>query len=215
MLAKAFALSSALFVASLLARGAHAQVVADSAAIVPLRQTLDLVVDPAKSEWSGSLRAWLDVRGATRHVVLRLRDVSVSRVEMNQHSGVVGLVFGSPRGDSLLVETDRELAPGAAGLNVGFVAPFADSGDGFVRTGRRSVALARGAAVAIPAWPAGTRGTPWTIDVHVPAGYTVRANLPRTEITRQDRWRTWSFATRRAWTADSLRITVARTAPKR
>jgi hypothetical protein len=186
--------------------------VPDTAAIVPRRQVLDLIVDPARDRWSAGLRGWLTVRRPMRRFVLRFTGPVVSRVEMNQLAGAVPLNFGTPHGDSLLVETDRPLVQGPAGLNVGFVGTFADSGHGFVRLGPGRVRLALGAGVALPAWPGGTPATPWRLDVHVPAGCVVRANLRRTEISRQGAWRTWSFASSRPLPADSLRLEVVRPA---
>ena len=120
------------------------------------------------------------------------------------------LQFSTPVHDSLVIVADRGLVPGPAGLNVGYMGAFADSGRGLVRHGPHTVRLEHGAGCVIPVWAAGAPLPTWSIDVHVPAGCTVRANLPRTGITRQGRWRTWSFASARRTDADSLRLEVRR-----
>jgi hypothetical protein len=200
MLALALAVSLGVF--------APAAASPDTFAIVPRRMSLDLVIDPARDDWSGSTRGWLTVRRPLREFVLRFEGPVLRTVEMNQLAGSVPLTFGTPRHDSLRVVTDRGLVPGPAGLNVAYLGAFADSGRGLVRRPRGAVALRRGAGVVIPAWPAGAPLPTWTIDVHVPAGCTVRANLPRTAITRQLGWRAWSFASSRPLHPDSLWIEV-------
>jgi hypothetical protein len=202
MLALAFALSSGLLAATVPAT--------DTLAIVPRRMSLDLVIDPAREGWNGSARGWLTVRRPVRSFVLRFTGPVLSTVEMNQLAGSVPLTFGTPRHDSLWVVTDRGLVPGPAGLNVAYLGAFADSGRGLVRRGPGTVVLDRGAARVVPAWPEGAPLPAWAIDVHVPAGCTVRANLPRKEITRQLGWRTWSFASKRPMDPDSLRLEVRR-----
>ena len=182
----------------------------DTFAIVPRRMSVDLVLDPARDGWAGSTRGWLTVRRPARSFVLRFTGPVVSTVEMNQLKGSVPLTSGTPVHDSLRIVTDRALVPGPAGLNVAYLGAFADSGRGLVRRAPGTVALTLGAIRVIPAWPDGAPLPVWAIDVHVPAGCTVRANLPRTAITRQGRWRTWSFASRRAMPADSLRLWVRR-----
>ena len=181
---------------------------ADTLANVPRRMSLDLVIDPARDGWTGSTRGRLTVRRPLRSFVLRFTGPVLSTVEMNQLSGNVPLTAGTPRHDSLRVVTDRPLVPGPAGLNVAYVGAFADSGRGLVRRGPDAVTLVRGAGTVIPAWPDGAPLPVWSIDVHVPAGCSVRANLLRTEITRQLGWRTWSFASPGRLHPDSLRIEV-------
>jgi len=181
---------------------------ADTLAVVPRRFVLDLVIDPASATWTGSLRGWLTVRRPVRAFVLRFANPTTSRVEMNQLAGATPLAFGTRGRDSLLVVTDRPMVAGPAGLNVGWVAAFADTGRGAVRTGRGAVAIVRGAGTAYPAFPRAAPAAAWTVDVHVPAGSRVRANLPSAGITRQLGWRTWEFVSRGPLDPDSLRISV-------
>jgi len=184
---------------------------ADTSAVAPRRQLLELAIDPAAALWYGNLRAWLDVHRPTRYVALRLHGPVLSRVEMNTAAGAAPLLFGMVPGDTLLIESRAALPPGPVGLHVAFQDSFAAATD----TARGVVRLASGAelrrafGVAIPAWSPGT-ATPWEVRVHVPAGWAVRTNLRRSDFSRQGGWRTWEFASARPLPAESLRVVVFR-----
>jgi hypothetical protein len=179
----------------------------DTSAIVPRRLSVDLVIDPARDGWTGSTRGWLTVRRPVRSFVLRFGGPVISRIEMNQLAGNVPLQWGPPRNDSLVVVTDRGLVRGPAGINVACVGGYAASGPGFARvTG--GIALTHPGGRVVPAWPAGAPQPTLSLDVHVPAGCVVHANLPFVERTRQGAWRTWSYASKRAFDPDRLRLEV-------
>ncbi len=209
MLALGFALAAAISAAT------PSSLHPDTFAIVPRRMSVDMVIDPAAAQWTGSTRGWLTVRRPLRVLVLRFGGPELSRVEMNQLPGAVPLQFSTPVHDSLVVVADRGLVPGPAGLNVACIGAWSSGGRGWVRRSPGTVALVRGGTCVIPEWPEGAPLPTWSLDVHVPAGCTVRANLPRTEITRQLGWRTWSFASKRPMPADSVWVEVRRPAAPR
>ncbi len=138
--------------------------------------------------------------------MLRLDGPVVSRVEMNQLTGAVPLQWAASH-DSLGVVADTALVPGPAGINVGCLGAYGARGPGAYRAGRAIVLEGIAGRVA-PAWPAGAPKATWSLDVHVPVGCTVRANLPAAGRSRQGAWRTYSFASRRPLDADALRIEV-------
>jgi hypothetical protein len=180
---------------------------ADTSAIVARRLSLDLSIDPSQQSWGGSTRGWLTVRRPIRGFQLRFGGPTVSRIEMNQLSGVVRLQWSTPRHDSLVVFTERGLAPGPAGLDVACVGAILERGPGLSRRAG-AVVLEHAAGCVVPAWPPGAPLPAMALDVHVPAGCTVRANLPLVERSRQGGWRTWSFASAGRMDPDSLRIEV-------
>ncbi len=197
---------------------------ADTSAVAVRRQSLELTIDPAAARWDGALRAWLDVRSATRYLPLRLHGPVTSRVEMNTAAGAVPLIFGmrasagaagpanapgTTAGDTLLIETRAPLPVGPAGLSVTYADAFASataSAHGLVRTSA-GVALRGAAGTAIPAW-SGSPATPWALVIHVPSRYRVRTNLRLRDVSRQGEWRTWTFASTRALRAESLQVFV-------
>jgi hypothetical protein len=206
-------LAPLLFVALASATAAPAMANSSAMALRPVEQRLELELNPAARTWSGSLFATLEVRDARRQFDLRLAGPTVSRVEMTDGLGRVGLRFGV-LGDSVLtVETDRDLATGRASLSVGFDGDWRVAGPGVVRnTARKLVWLERGAGIAFPAWPIGTPETRWTLMVHAPKRYEVRASGRRTGVDAAPGWRTWIYRTSGPVNAESLRVIVRRPA---
>lgn len=203
MLALALALAASHFAAP-----AAPAAAADTAAIVTRRQVLDVTVDPAAPRWTASVRAWLTVRRPVRRFALVLDGPVIERVEMNQRDGAVPTTFGPPVDGLLTIEADRPLVPGPAGLNVAVLGPWSGADRGFRRRAAGRFTLEHGAGSVIPDWPAGTAPPAWSVDVHVPAGCTVRSNLAHTETSRQGTWRAWTFVSRGPLPADSIRIEV-------
>lgn len=198
----------------------------DSAKVAarPVDQQLELELNPAARTWSGSLLAKLELHGTSRRIELRLSGPVVSRVEMTDGAGRVDLDWGVVRDSVLAIEARRDLVPGRASLNVAFDGAWRDAARGgpsdTTRAVVRDVALLRarmraGAGAVFPAWPAGTAPTRWTLMVHAPAGYDVRASARRTGTDETGVWRTWTFRTSGPVDADSLRVTVLPAGAKR
>lgn len=184
-----------------------------AAAPRPVEQRLELELDPGARAWSGSLLATLEVAGAGRRFRLRLAGPVVSRVEMTDGRGRVDLSWGREAGGLLLVETARALVPGRASLNVAFDGEWAAAAPGVCRDSARARAwLERGEGLAFPAWPGSAAATRWTLLVHAPRAFEVRATGSRAGIDATRGWRTWTFRTARALVGDSLRVTVRRPA---
>lgn len=199
----------------LAAISANAPVQTDTAAAVrPVEQRLELQLDPSARAWSGSLLAKLDARGPARRMRLRLAGPVVSRVELTDRAGPVELAWGLDRDGLLLVEAARTLAPGEAWLNVAFDGDWSASAPGVSRDSARTKAwLERGAAVAVPEWP-DAAPTRWSLLVHAPRAFEVRALGRPVEVTEDRGWKAWTFRPAGALPADSLRVTVRR-APRR
>lgn len=188
---------------------------ADTAQVAPrpLQQRLELELDPAAPGWSGSLLTTLEVRAATRRLRLRFDASRVSRVELSDVQGRVELAWGADGTGALLVEAARAIAPGRAFLDVAFDGAWA-ADSGVARDSAGATArLERGAVRAFPGWP-GPVVTPWTLLVHAPERYEVRASGRRTGIDEAPGWRTWNFRVSRALPGDSLRVAL-RPAPGR
>lgn len=185
---------------------------ADTVAIAPTLQTLDLAVDPRRDSWSGSYEATLGVRAPVKRLALRLRGPIVNRVALRDRSGANPVVYAQRGADSLLVEASRTLAPGTVGLLVAFGGRRADLPPGLAGPPGGPWRLERGAGVVAPAWPEGTPRSRWRLAVHVPVQFGVRSSLPVLERSLQDGWRTVVFASRGAIEPDSLGLEIARIA---
>lgn len=213
-----------LFVAAVAILAAGTDAATRPKVAVPVAQRLELELDPGSRTWSGSLLATLRVAGGGRTLELCLRGPVPSRVEMTDARGRVPLAWGV-RGDSaLVIEADRDLAAGRGALSVAYDAPWRDappgaageSEPGLLRdAAHRRARLRGGAGTVFPAWPPGTPATPWTLMVHAPRAYEVRASGRRTGVDATRGWRTWSFRVARALGADSLHVSVRRAAAKR
>ena len=172
--------------------------------MIPLRQELQLELVPGRDTWSGSLRATLQVRRATRRFFLLLAGGDPSRVELAGPHGAVPLTYGWRGRDTLLVETAAPLAPGPLGMNVAWLGSFAAASRGPRTVGRGAIVMAPGAGGGIPLWPGVAPATSWRLTVRAPDSCTVRSNLARLAGSRQGSWRTWEFASRRPLPADSI-----------
>lgn len=191
---------------------------APKVAVQPVEQRLELELDPASRTWSGSLLATLRIADGERTFSLRLRGPVPSRVELTDGRGRVPVSWGV-RGDSTLaIEASRPLAAGRGALSVAFDAPWRDApaaagerGPGLLRDpAHRRARLRGGAGTVFPAWPPGTPATRWSLMVHAPRAYEVRASGRRTGVDDTRGWRTWTFRVARTLDADSLRVSVRR-----
>lgn len=183
-------------------------------AVLPLEQTLELDLDPLATSWSGSLVTKLAFQGTTRELRLRLGRSVVSRIQLADARGSVPCAWGlTPEGE-LRIEASTPVQPGPGWLNVSFVGAWSERAPGMTRDPARALArLAGGAGLDYPAWPE-TPPTRWSLLVHAPARYEVRASGRRTEVDDGPVWRAWSFRTAHALAADSLRVTVRPAAPR-
>jgi len=179
----------------------------------PVEQRLELELNPAARIWSGSLLATLEFHGTSRRIDLRLAGPTVSRVEITDGLGRVDLSWGVAGDSVLTVETGRAIQPGRASLSVGFDGEWRAATPGIARDSAHTRArLARGSGIAFPAWPDSAAPTRWTLMVHAPRDYEVRASGRRTGIDEAPGWRTWTFRTAEPVPADSLRVSVRRPA---
>ena len=182
--------------------------------LTPIEQRLELELDPLAARWNGSLTTQVSIHQSLRYLVLSLTGPVPSRVELTDVHGKVELLW-AVRDDRLLIETRRPVRPGRAFLFVAFDGEWSANGRGLQRegTGAQAHLLAhlggREAARVFPCWP-GDPATRWTLRVHAPQGWTVRADRTRAAVHDDEgRWRTTTLRTRSAVRASALTLELA------
>ncbi len=79
--------------------------------VVPRKYSLELTIDPERPQFSGTVRMELDLRAATRSIVLNAKDLSVSEARLEAGGRTFAAKVRAKGDEFLAVELDRDAGP--------------------------------------------------------------------------------------------------------
>ncbi len=170
--------------------------------VVPVAQRIDLEVDPARTDFRGSVAIDLEVRRPAAAVRFHAQDLRLERVELTGGGGGERWALAPAVGERGLVTAaaPRPLAPGRYTLEIDFAGAFNPQAVGLYRVEQAGHAYAFtqfqavDARRAFPCWDEPAFKLPYTLRLRVPAGLVAVANTPVAADVVADGWRTVEFA---------------------
>jgi aminopeptidase N len=167
-------------------------------AVVPLRYTLALDLDPARDDFTGRADVVIDVRQQVRGVVLHARDLTASHAELTRDGQTRSLQVGlGPINQSWALEPADEMpiAPGRYTLRIDYSGRINRSGVGlfradYVTAGKPEHMLATqlesiDARNVFPSFDEPAFRAVFELSVRAPNGLEVVSNMPRA-VSRPD-----------------------------
>jgi aminopeptidase N len=164
---------------------------------VPLRYSLSLVVDPAKSRFSGDVTIDVDVPRATRAIVLHGQDLSIERAAVMVSGEAIRAepslrsAAGSKEGGGeLVLWLPRPIGPGKAQIRISYSAPFGEKLIGLYRVeeGGQAYAFTQFEPVdarrAFPCFDEPGFKVPFDLQLTIPKGQLAVANTE--EVKREE-----------------------------
>jgi cytosol alanyl aminopeptidase len=160
--------------------------------VVPTSESVRLVLDPDRADYTGSAHVDLQVNRATATIVFHAEGPVLSTLKLSGPAGETTLRHTvGPRG-LVTAEADHSLAPGAYTLDVDFKAPFNTQAVGLYRVtvAGKGYAFtqfeADDARKAFPCWDEPSFKIPYQITLVVPAADLAISNtLVESEVTSQ------------------------------
>ncbi len=176
-------------------------------------QSVVLELHPTAAQYRGATEIFVTLSEPTRRIAIDCAGPELTRVELLDREGRVGLTWGERPAGTLLLEGARDIAAGPVRIRVAFTRAWTDSGAGLVRSGRgaRAIVSARmlsgGASRAFPCM-LGVGPQHWTFTLEVPTTHEVRSNLRRQRSGRAPGVRTTVFRSRVPSPVDSVRFEI-------
>ena len=168
--------------------------------IRPLRQSIDLRLDPAHEEFSGTVQIELDVEEAVESVTFHGDRMEFGRHELEGPGGPVTIVLTASESGLVTATPDRPLEPGRYLMTLDFSRPYETTASGLYRmtSGDDSYLFTQfepiDARRAFPCWDEPAFKIPYRMSLHVPEGLTALTNTPVATHTAADGWNTFAFA---------------------
>ncbi|MEZ5066483.1 MAG: M1 family metallopeptidase [bacterium] len=167
--------------------------------VVPVRQDVQLRLDPRERSYSGWVGIDLEVRRASDRIVLHAEGLDVEGLTLVAGETLTDVEWSAPFEDVLEVRAAAPLAPGPARLTVKFRAPYDTTAIGLYRVESRGDAYAftqfeaDDAREAFPCFDEPAFKIPWRVTLTVPATDVAIANAPVESETTEGEWRTTTF----------------------
>jgi cytosol alanyl aminopeptidase len=152
--------------------------------VVPTFESVRLVVDPARPEFSGTAHVELKVSRAASTFQFHADGPVLSSLELRGPAGDVAARHAPAAGGLVRVETDRPLAPGTYALDLAFKAPFDTHSVGLYRTQANGEWYAftqfeaTDARRAFPCWDEPSFKIPYQVTLVVPEAALAVSNTP-------------------------------------
>jgi alanyl aminopeptidase len=183
-------------------------------AVVPTFQSIELKLDPAQAEYSGSTRIELEVREPTDAIRFHSEGQRLHPVRL-VHEGVeLEVSQGAIADDVVEVTVPEPLSPGRYVLTIGFDHEFGTQPKGLYRAEHAGDAYAftqfeaDDAREAFPGWDEPGFKIPFQLTLTVPDGTMAISNTEVEAESAGDGWRTTTFRTTRPLPTYLLAIAV-------
>ena len=167
--------------------------------VVPMFQAIDLKIDADRPDYSGSVRIELGVNRQTSTFQFHAEGQTLTRVELRDADGVIGVEHTAGEHGLITVTTERPLMPGEATLEIDFDNEFntkavglyrmEQDGKGYLFTQLEAV----DARKAFPCWDEPRFKIPWQMTLSVPETMTAISNTPVEKTSPSDGWKTLAF----------------------
>lgn len=171
-------------------------------AIVPVRQSVELRLDPDKADYTGSTRIEIEVREPAASFRFHAEEMTLSNVRLKAAKGGTEIALSHemlPKG-LVLATAPGTLAAGRYHLEMDFANDFGTRAVGLYRMtqGAHGYAFTQmepdDAREAIPCWDEPSFKIPFTFTIAVPEGQVAVFNSPATGEQTTDGWTTFTFA---------------------
>jgi len=168
--------------------------------VAPTSYALELILDPAKDDFSGLISIQIDVRQPVRTIWLNAAGISVAEAS-TKRAGKTITAHAAPSGeDFLAVEFPTDIPKGAAELTIRYRAKLhqkdasgafgrEDNGNKYIYTQFEST----DARDAFPCFDEPSYKVPWQLTLHVPLGATAVSNTPITSESKSAPGKTYVF----------------------
>ena len=181
--------------------------------VVPTSQAVDLIVDPRKDDYTGSVTIDLDVRKAVTSFRFHAEDLTITSLKV---SGV-DVTFAKGEEGTVLATSKEPLKPGKHVLTAEFTAPFNRQAVGLYKmlTKDKEPYLftqfqAIDARRAFPVWDEPSFKIPYQLTVTIPDQYDAIANSLVASETAKDGSKTIRFAPTRPLPSYLIALAVGR-----
>jgi alanyl aminopeptidase len=152
--------------------------------VAPASQTVELTVDPARDEYTGTTVVELDVKRPAASFRFHAKGPRIGALRLARDGQALAATFAAAVHDTVEVTPARPLAPGRHRLTVEFTAPFNRQAVGLYKVVHRgepylfSQLQAIEARRAFPCWDEPRFKIPWQLTVTVPQGLEAVSNTP-------------------------------------
>ena len=168
-------------------------------AVTPTFESIRLEIDPARPDYTGSVRIDLTVAAGVDSFRFHAREMKLDRVALRGPAGAVGLTHREGAAGLVVVRPERTFAPGAYVLEIDFANDFDTRATSLYRLeiGGRAYSFTQFEAVdargAFPCWDEPEFKIPWQMTLVVPAADLAISNTPIERETREGARRTVVF----------------------
>ncbi len=159
--------------------------------VTPTSQSVRLTLDPAHTDFTGSVHIELKAAARADSFQLNSRDIKIGTLKLAGPSGPVAATWNPSALERLTIHPAQPLSPGAYTLDIEFSRPFDEKAVGLYRlkSGDDWYAFtqfeANDARQTYPCWDEPEFKIPWTLTLTVPKDQLVLANTP--EASRTDK----------------------------
>jgi len=170
--------------------------------VEPLAQALELDLDPARDDFTGTVRINLVVHEATASFRLHSLEPVLGNAKLTDADGrIIPLTHTMtvPKIGLVTLTADAPITPGDYVLEIGFTNKFNRAGLGLYKTESRGDAYLftqfedQYARKAFPCWDEPSFKIPWQLTVTVPAALEAVSNYPAAQESRQGATKTIAF----------------------
>ena len=167
--------------------------------VIPAFESLNLVLDPSKPDYTGSVHIDLVALKRTNHFSFHAKELNLGRIALRDSAGEIGFDQKALEGGILEVTTRKPLAPGSYQLDIAFSNDFNTRATSLYRmeTGGQAYAFTQFESVdareAFPCWDEPSFKIPWKVTLTVPEGHMAVANSPVERETRKRGMKTVVF----------------------
>jgi alanyl aminopeptidase len=189
-----------LMVAEISAALAEADPYRLNPAVQPLKQQLEMTIDPNQADYSGSTHFVLDVREAVESIVLHAQDITILGAKFGRKGEVKAATFEQHEHSLLHISTGSVIEPGQYHLRIDFEDNFNTDSVSMYRFeehGRYHVITQLEASEAREAFPCFDEPAykfPWQVTLTVPSDMMAISNTPIESTVEHDTMKTVVFS---------------------
>jgi len=185
-------------------------------AVEPVRQAIDLRIDPDATDYSGSVKIDLEVGEETETFQFHAEQMSLDSVTLVGPDGAIELTTEEGEDGLITATAASPLAPGGYTLSIDFSNEYdtravglyrmEQDGKGYLFTQMEAV----DARKSFPCWDEPRYKIPYQLTLRAPALHTVVTNTPLESESLEDGWKTHVFAESKPMPSYLLAIAAGR-----
>ncbi|HEV7239044.1 MAG TPA: M1 family metallopeptidase [Thermoanaerobaculia bacterium] len=153
--------------------------------VIPVKQSVDLNVDPKSDQYSGSVTVDLDVKRATSSFLLHAEDLTIDTLTLTKDKSAIEATHAKGKDGTVVITTSKPLTPGKHTLSILFNNKFNRQAVGLYKMTTRdgepylfTQFQAIDARRAFPCWDEPRFKIPYQLTVTIPEEYEAISNTP-------------------------------------